>query len=290
MSISRAGLVTLTPAATSTEEFQRPRGGVTQWRGAPSAQAASCAIDPQTDPVTDQVGTELTYFITVTGCASSNKQPSFKVVDGRLPSGTRLFDFAGSSGLINGVPTTAGSFTFTVQVKTRPVRPTPRPSRSISSRPRRRRSPLRRSPAERLASSTAAATCSPAVVSSLIRGLWSPGHFLPVSRCRGGKHHLRHAHHGCTFTFTVRVTDDLDTFSERSSPSRSPERQAAVWVAAASCRWAGVGRWLRRSSAAAGSASGWDGREQQPGRSTCTNGGLVQSRSCSVRMTRPCCR
>ena len=29
----------------------------------------------------------------------------------------KLYDFAGSTGLINGVPTTAGSFTFTVQVK-----------------------------------------------------------------------------------------------------------------------------------------------------------------------------
>jgi hypothetical protein len=87
--------------------------------GAPSAsaQAATCTIDPQVGPVTGQVGTELTFFITVTGCASSNKLPSFKVVDGRVPPGTRLFDFAGSSGLINGVPTTAGSFTFTVQVK-----------------------------------------------------------------------------------------------------------------------------------------------------------------------------
>jgi hypothetical protein len=46
------------------------------------------------------------FFITVTGCASSNKLPSFKVVDGRLPPGTKLFDFAGSSGLVNGVPTT----------------------------------------------------------------------------------------------------------------------------------------------------------------------------------------
>jgi hypothetical protein len=87
--------------------------------GAPSAsaQAATCTIDPQVGPVTGRVGTELTFFITVTGCASSNKLPSFKVVDGRLPPGTKLFDFAGSSGLINGVPKTAGSFTFTVQVK-----------------------------------------------------------------------------------------------------------------------------------------------------------------------------
>src|SRR4029453_8700400 len=87
--------------------------------GAPSAsaQAATCTIDPQAGPVTGRVGTELTFFITVTGCASSNKQPSFKVVDGRLPPGTKLFDFAGSTGLINGAPPTAGSFTFTVQVK-----------------------------------------------------------------------------------------------------------------------------------------------------------------------------
>jgi hypothetical protein len=84
---------------------------------APSAQAATCTIDPQDGPVTARVGTELTYFITVTGCASSTKQPAFKVVDGRLPAGTKLFDFAGSTGLINGVPTTAGTYTFTVQVK-----------------------------------------------------------------------------------------------------------------------------------------------------------------------------
>ena len=84
---------------------------------APSAQAATCTIDPQDGPVTARVGTELTYFITVTGCASSTRQPAFKVVDGRLPAGTKLFDFAGSTGLINGVPTTAGTYTFTVQVK-----------------------------------------------------------------------------------------------------------------------------------------------------------------------------
>jgi hypothetical protein len=40
--------------------------------GAPSAsaQATTCTIDPQVGPVTGQVGTELTFFITVTGCAS----------------------------------------------------------------------------------------------------------------------------------------------------------------------------------------------------------------------------
>ena len=42
--------------------------------GTPSASAQStpCTIDPQDGPVTGQVGTEFTFFITVTGCASSN--------------------------------------------------------------------------------------------------------------------------------------------------------------------------------------------------------------------------
>ena len=85
--------------------------------GAPSPSAqTTCTIDPQTEPIIGQVGTELTFFITVTGCASSNKQPSFRIADGRLPRGTKLFDFAGSSGLVNGVPTTAGTYTFTIRV------------------------------------------------------------------------------------------------------------------------------------------------------------------------------
>jgi Putative Ig domain len=39
------------------------------------------------------------------------------VMDLKQARGKKLYDFAGSTGLINGVPTTAGSFTFTVQVK-----------------------------------------------------------------------------------------------------------------------------------------------------------------------------
>lgn len=82
------------------------------------AQAATCTIDPPpTEPVIGQVGTEIAFFITVTGCASTDKIPSFKVVVGRLPAGTKLFDFAGSTGLVFGTPKAAGTFTFTVQVK-----------------------------------------------------------------------------------------------------------------------------------------------------------------------------
>ncbi len=46
--------------------------------GAPPAQAATCTIDAPTEPITGQVGTEFTYFITVTDCASSNKHPDLQ--------------------------------------------------------------------------------------------------------------------------------------------------------------------------------------------------------------------
>ncbi len=85
---------------------------------APPAQAATCTIDPApAEPVSGQVGEELSFTITLTGCESSNKIPSFKVVDGSLPSGTKVFSFAGSSGLVFGTPKTAGTFTATIQVK-----------------------------------------------------------------------------------------------------------------------------------------------------------------------------
>jgi hypothetical protein len=68
--------------------------------GAPSAhaQTATCTIDPQVGPVTGRVGTELTFFITVTGCSSSNKLPSFKVVDGRVPPGRSCLTSPGAPG------------------------------------------------------------------------------------------------------------------------------------------------------------------------------------------------
>jgi Putative Ig domain len=84
--------------------------------GAPAAQAQGCEIVPET-LADGNVGTEDSWFITVTGCSSSQKLPSFKVVDGSLPDGTKLFSFAGSTGLIFGTPKTEGTFTFTIQVK-----------------------------------------------------------------------------------------------------------------------------------------------------------------------------
>jgi Putative Ig domain len=147
----------------------------------------TCTIDPQVGPVTGQVGTELTFFITVTGYASSNKLPSFKVVDGQLPPGTKLFDFAGSTGLINGVPKTAGSFTFTVQVKDE-TRATDTETFTIEILPAE--APMITTVA--LSGGTVGEfyCCGNLFASrgsSPIAGRWSPGRCLPAWSCRGGR-------------------------------------------------------------------------------------------------------
>jgi hypothetical protein len=186
--------------------------------GAPfvSAQSTTCTIDPQDGPVTGQVGTELTFFITVTGCSSSNKQPSFRVVDGRLPRGTKLFDFAGSSGLINGVPTTAGTFTFTVQVKDE-TRATDTETFTIEILPPDPPTIT----TEALSSGTVGEfyCCGNLFASGgvqpyeweVVAGTLPPGLELPKGENTiSGTPTL-----AGTYTFTVRVTDDLGTFSEK---------------------------------------------------------------------------
>jgi hypothetical protein len=186
--------------------------------GAPSAsaQAATCTIDPQVGPVTGQVGTEFTFFITVTGCASSNKQPSFKVVDSRLPPGTKLFDFAGSSGLINGVPTTAGSFRFTVQVKDE-TRATDTETFTIEILPPEAPTIT----TEALSGGTVGEfyCCGNLFASggvqpytwSVVAGALPAGLELP----RRENTISGTPTTAGTFTFTVRVTDDLGAFSEK---------------------------------------------------------------------------
>ena len=186
--------------------------------GAPSASAQStmCTIDPQDGPVTGQVGTEFTFFITVTGCASSNKQPSFKVVDGRLPRGTKLFDFAGSTGLINGVPSTAGTFTFTVQVKDE-TRATDTETFTVEVVPAE--TPMITT--EALSSGTVGEfyCCGNLFASGgvqpytwdVVAGTLPPGLELP----RRENTISGTPTTAGTFTFTVRVTDDLDEFSEK---------------------------------------------------------------------------
>jgi len=183
---------------------------------APSAQAATCTIDPQTEPVTGQVGTELTFFITVTDCASSNKIPSFKVVDGRLPAGTKLFDFAGSTGLINGIPKTAGSFTFTVQVKDE-TRATDTETFTIEILPPEAPTIT----TEALSSGTVGEfyCCGNLFASggvqpytwSVVAGALPPGLELPRQENTISGTPTTAG----TFTFTVRVTDDLGAFSDK---------------------------------------------------------------------------
>ena len=186
--------------------------------GAPfaSAQSTTCTIDPQDGPVTGQVGTEFTFFITVTGCASSNKQPAFRVVDGRLPRGTKLFDFAGSSGLINGVPRTAGSFTFTVQVKDE-TRATDTETFTVEILPAEAPTIT----TEALASGTVGEfyCCGNLFASggvqpytwSVVAGTLPPGLELPNRENTISGTPTTAG----TFTFTVRVTDDLGAFSEK---------------------------------------------------------------------------
>ena len=184
--------------------------------GPPSAQAATCTIDPQAGQITGQVGTEFTFFITVTDCASSNRQPSFRVVDGRLPRGTKLFDFAGSTGLINGVPKVAGTFTFTVQVKDETgatdteaftIEILPPEAPTITT--------------EALSSGTVGEfyCCGNLFASggvqpyswSVVAGTLPPGLELP----RRENTISGTPTTAGTFTFTVRVTDDLGAFSEK---------------------------------------------------------------------------
>jgi hypothetical protein len=184
--------------------------------GAPSAQAATCTIDPQTEPVTGQVGTELSFFITVTGCSSSNRIPSFKVVEGQLPAGTKIFDFAGSTGLVNGVPKTAGSFTFTVQVKDE-TRATDTETFTIDILPAEAPTIT----TEVLSAGTVGEfyCCGNLFASggvqpytwSVVAGELPPGLALP----RRENTISGTPTAAGTFTFTVRVTDDLGAFSEK---------------------------------------------------------------------------
>lgn len=146
----------------------------------------------------------------------SNKLPSFKVVDGRVPPDTRLFDFAGSTGLINGVPKTAGSFTFTVQVKdetgatdteTFTIEILPPEAPTITT--------------EALSSGTVGEfyCCGNLFASggvqpfawSVVDGALPPGLELP----RRENTISGTPTTAGTFTFTVRVTDDLGAFSEK---------------------------------------------------------------------------
>jgi Putative Ig domain len=82
--------------------------------GTAPAASAALVIDDRPLP-SGNVGTDYASFVTATG---GNGTPyRWSIVSGSLPSGLRLSDFASSSGLISGRPTTVQTRTFTVRVR-----------------------------------------------------------------------------------------------------------------------------------------------------------------------------
>jgi Putative Ig domain len=184
--------------------------------GAPATQAQTCEIVPET-LADGNVGTEGAWFISVTGCSSSQKLPSFKVVDGRLPDGTKLFDFASSTGLIFGTPRTEGTFTFTIQVKDE-TRATDTETFSITILP----PPPLVVTTETLSNGTVGEfyCCGNLFASggvqpytwSVVSGALPPGLELPKDENTISGTPTTAG----TFTFTVQVTDERDTTAEKA--------------------------------------------------------------------------
>lgn len=81
----------------------------------PPPSSSTCTLNPQA-PATGNVGTLVTFYFTTTGCRTSQKPISCKVVSGQSPPGLTLFtQGVGSCGL-TGRATTEGVFRFTLQV------------------------------------------------------------------------------------------------------------------------------------------------------------------------------
>ena len=82
----------------------------------PPPSTGTCTITPE-PPATINVGDLNTFFVSTTGCRTSNKPVRWSLVSGRIPSGmTGPFTQGVSSGGITGRPTTAGTYTFTLRV------------------------------------------------------------------------------------------------------------------------------------------------------------------------------
>lgn len=98
-----SGSTTTTPPPTTTSP-------------PPPTTTTTCTITPQ-GPASLPVGALNTYFVTTTGCRTSNKPVKWNLSSGRIPPGmSGPFTQGVSSGGITGRPTTVGSYTFTLQV------------------------------------------------------------------------------------------------------------------------------------------------------------------------------
>jgi hypothetical protein len=82
----------------------------------PPPPGGTCTIIAETFP-DGNVGTLSTWFVSTTGCRTSESPVQFNVVAGQIPPGTQLFTQGVSSGGITGRPTTEGLFAFTLRVK-----------------------------------------------------------------------------------------------------------------------------------------------------------------------------
>jgi hypothetical protein len=82
----------------------------------PPPPGGTCTIIAETFP-DGNVGTLNTWFVSTTGCRTSESPVQFNVVAGQIPPGTQLFTQGVSSGGITGRPTAEGLFSFTLRVR-----------------------------------------------------------------------------------------------------------------------------------------------------------------------------
>jgi hypothetical protein len=165
------------------------------------------------------VGTLNTWFFSTTGCSTSQKPVRFKVVDGEIPPGLTLFTQGVSSGGLTGRPTTAGLFTFTIEVRDETGA---RDTQDFSIRIDQPRPLVITNQSDQLSPGTVGEfyCCGnlfadggvPDYTWTLVSGELPPGLELSASpgRITGTPTTAG------TFTFTVRVTDSVDAFAERT--------------------------------------------------------------------------
>jgi hypothetical protein len=179
---------------------------------------SNCTITPETF-ADGNIGTLNTWFFSTTGCSTSQKPVRFKVVEGRIPPGLTLFTQGVSSGGITGRPTTAGLFTFTIEVRDQTGA---RDTQEFSIRINEARPVVITNSSDELTPGTVgefyccgnlfADGGTPGYTWTLVAGQLPPGLQLSASPGRiTGTPTAPGA-----FTFTVRATDTQGAFAERT--------------------------------------------------------------------------